>query len=94
MNNFLHGVFLLLLMCYSSWIPSDFRNGFTFRDAAGLWKGEECYEESAYHGGKPREGDSMHAGSWFYAGVKWVGKKISKVSVGLSLNHTSIEPSI
>jgi len=60
----------LLLMCYSSWIPSDFRNGFTFRDAAGLWKGEGCYKESAYHrGGKLREGNSMHAGSWFYAGV-------------------------
>jgi len=62
-------------MCYPCGIPSDFRNGFTFSDAAGLWKGEECHEESAYHEG--------------------LGKKIiSQVSVGLNLNHTSIEPPI
>lgn len=81
----------LLLMCYSSWIPSDFRNGFTFRDAAGLWKGEGCYGGGAYHrGGNQGKGTAcMQA-----VGMKWVGKKISKVSVGLSLNRTSIEPSI
>jgi len=81
---------LLLLMCYSSWIPSDFRNGFTFRDAVGHWKGEECCEESAYHRGgnqrKPREGNGMHAGSWCYAGV-WcevgLGKKSPKFRWGL-----------
>jgi len=60
MNNFLHGVFfLLLLMCYSCGIPSDFRNGFTFRDAVGLWGGEECHGESAYHGGT--KGRGWHA---------------------------------
>jgi len=85
-------------MCYSCGIPSDFRNGFTFSDAAGLWEGEECHEESAYHEGDQGKGTAcMQAvgvtrGVWCDVGL---GKKIiSQVSVGLNLNHTSIEPPI
>ena len=82
MDNFLHGVFFVafthVLLLWG--IPSDFRNGFTFRDAAGLWKGEECHEESAYHEGGQGKGTAcMQAvgvtrGVWCDVGL---GKKKS-----------------
>ena len=70
MNNFLHGVFfvsfthvLLFLdtLRFSKWIYFQGCSG-PLEGRGVLWGGRIS------QGGKPREGDSMHAGSWYEVG--------------------------